>query len=197
VPIATFADQRLAALLEQRREAELVQCALRGRPFDHPETQITLLFSLPLPDLPPTVIVEANQQATSNRNREQTLQARLCAATRQLLDQGVRAIDVKQLAAAAQASVVSVRRHWSYIARRLHLTMVTSRRAVRMPRGGVRFHRRMVLIRRGRRVPPPADSISEPASDEDRTTAVIKGKPAEGVPSMMNDQARRRFFPAA
>ena len=33
--------------------------ALRGRPFDHPDVQITLLFSLPLPGLPPTLLVEA------------------------------------------------------------------------------------------------------------------------------------------
>ena len=32
VQVPTFCDARLAALLEQRREAEMVQCALRGRP---------------------------------------------------------------------------------------------------------------------------------------------------------------------
>jgi hypothetical protein len=45
VSVPTFADPRLAALLAQRREAELLQCALRGRPFDHPDVQITLLLA--------------------------------------------------------------------------------------------------------------------------------------------------------
>ena len=58
VQVPTFADPRLAALLEQSRESELVQAALRGRPFDYPESQITLLFGLPLPSLPPTIVCE-------------------------------------------------------------------------------------------------------------------------------------------
>jgi hypothetical protein len=90
VQVPSFADSRLAALLEQRREAEILQCALRGRPFDHPEVQITLLFSLPLPGLPPTVIVEAATSPTSNGGRERTVKERLYSAAQQLLNQGAR-----------------------------------------------------------------------------------------------------------
>jgi hypothetical protein len=61
VEATTFADRRLAALLAQAREAELLQCALRGRPFDHPDVQITLLFGLPVPGLEPTIICEVPQ----------------------------------------------------------------------------------------------------------------------------------------
>lgn len=68
-----FADPRLAALLEQQREAELLQCALRGRPFDHPDVQITLLFSLPVPGLAPTIISEAPQGPESNGGRERAV----------------------------------------------------------------------------------------------------------------------------
>jgi hypothetical protein len=154
VQVPSFADNRLAALLEQRREAEMLQCALRGRPFDHADVQITLLFSLPLPGLPPTVIVEAATSPTSNGGRERTVKERLCSAAQQLLDQGARLIEVSQLAAAAQASVGTVRRHLAHIAARLRLRLLTRRRTTAMPRGGVRHYERQVLLRRGRHVPP-------------------------------------------
>jgi hypothetical protein len=155
VQVPTFADPRLAALLKQRREAELLQCALRGRPFDHPDVHITLLFSLPVPGLPPTEILEAPHRPESNGGREVATRERLCAAAQQLLDRGVRVIDVALLAETAQTSVVATRKHWRHIATRLHLSMHTRRRAAPMPRGGARSVARMVLIRKGRTVPPP------------------------------------------
>ena len=155
VQVPTFADPRLAALLEQRREAELLQCALRGRPLDHPDVQITLLFSLPVPGLTPTVISEAPQGPESNGGRELAVKERLCLATQQLIDRGVRVIDVNLLAETAQVSVVATRKHWRHVAARLHLAMHTRRRAAPMPRGGARSVARMVLIRKGRAVPPP------------------------------------------
>ena len=138
----------------QRREAELLQCALRGRPFDHPDVQITLLFSLPVPGLTPTVICEAPQRPESNGGRELAVKERLCAAAQQLLERGVRVIDVALLAEAAQTSVVVTRKHWRHVATRLHLAMYTRRRTTPMPRGGARSVARMVLVRRGRVVPP-------------------------------------------
>jgi hypothetical protein len=136
------------------REAELLQCALRGRPFDHPDVQITLLFSLPLPGLPPTVITEAPTSPQSNSGCEQAAKAQLCAAARGLLASGVRVIAADALAVAAQLSAVTPRRHLAHVASRLLLRLITRRRTVRMPRGGLRHYERLVLVRHGRRVPP-------------------------------------------
>ena len=188
VQVPTFADPRLEALLEHRREAELLQCALRGRPFDHPDVQITLLFSLPVPGLPPTVIVEAAQQPESNSGREAVVKARLCAAAQQLLDQGVRVIEVSRLARAAQASTVTTRKHWMHVAARLHLQSVTRRRATAMPNGGVRHYERMVLIRRGRLVPETAASLAAPSDSAIQADA----QPCEAKRSPMSDQARKK-----
>ncbi|HMQ29528.1 MAG TPA: hypothetical protein PKD53_02325 [Chloroflexaceae bacterium] len=188
VPVPTFADSRLAALLEQRREAELLQCALRGRPFDHPDVQITLLFGLPVPGLPPTVIVETAQSEQSNAGRERAVKVRLCAAAQQLLDGGVRVIDVEQLAKAALVSVVTTRKHWLHVATRLQLRSVRRRQLAAMPRGGQRSYERMVLMRRGRWVPPnvvprqPAETPCAPSSCSSQGFEV----PA------MNDQARNQ-----
>ena len=188
IQVPTFADPRLAALLEQRREAELLQCALRGRPFDHPEVQITLLFSLPVPGLEPTLIAEAPQGPESNGGRERSVQARLCAAAQQLLDRGVRVIDVAMLAEAAQVSVVATRKHWRHVAARLHLAMHTRRRMAAMPRGGARSVPRMVLIRRGRAVPPQAPS--QPP-DADTVLDDAASEPLDRTPAM-SDHARDR-----
>jgi hypothetical protein len=191
VQVPTFVDPRLAALLEHRREAELLQCALRGRPFDHPDVQITLLFSLPLPGLPPTVIVEAANSPASNGGRERAGKAGLVAAAQQLLDQGARVIGAGELAAAAQMSVVTTRRHLAHVAARLRLRIVTRRRAVAMPRGGVRHYERVVLMRRGRQVPMVAD---EPRAEPSRQcdTDEHAGSPLPG-PAMM-DQARKKAW---
>jgi hypothetical protein len=190
VPVPTFADPRLAALLEQRREAELLQCALRGRPFDHPDVQITLLFGLPIPGLPPTVIVEAAQSEQSNAGRERVVKARLCAAAQQLLDSDTRVIDVERLAEAAQVSVVTTRKHWLHVAARLGLRAVRRRQLAAMPRGGERSYERMVLVRRGRWVPP--------SSDHQRTPAALDSQPRvaeqDPAPPAMSDQARNRSF---
>jgi hypothetical protein len=190
VPVATFADQRLAALLNQRREAELLQCALRGRPLEHPDTQITLLFGLPVPGLAPTIIVEAAQSEASNAGREAAVKARLCAAAQQLLDQGVRVIDVERLTSAARVSPATTRKYWAHVAARLRLRSLRRRHTAAMPRGGERSYERMVLVQRGRwaapRVEPqhtPEMSASTGEAGLSRTTAAA-----------MNDQARNHRF---
>jgi hypothetical protein len=173
VPVVTFADERLAALLESRREAEMVQCAMRGRPLDHPEAQITLLFGLPLPGLEPTTVRE-DDSPTSNGGRQATARDTLAEATRALLDGGARVLGVDDLAGATGQSVVTVRRHMAAVAGRLGLRLVQQRRVVPLPQGGQRTYERQVLMRRGRRVPPqPAptpcsDDRSEPTGGRDQ-----------------------------
>ncbi len=169
----------------QRREAELLQCALRGRPFDHSDTQITLLFSLPVPGLEPTLIVEAAQSPESNAGREAAAKARLCAAAQQLLDRAVRVIDVHRLASAAHASVGTVRKHWAHIAARLHLRIATRRERAAMPRGGARVFARMVLLRRGRWVPQRTDQ-------QPLEARVSADATADETTPVMCDQARKR-----
>lgn len=164
VEVTTFADPRLAALLEMRREAELVQAALRGRPFDHPEAQITLLFSLPLPGLPPTVIAEAAASPASNEGRTAAVQARLVTAAQEVLTSGEQVLTVPVLAAAAGMSVTTVREHWQTLARTLHLRATHRRTRRAMPHGGVRFYRAEVLMRRGRWVPPPRAPVGAAAA---------------------------------
>jgi hypothetical protein len=190
VHVPIFADRRLQALLEQRREAELLQCALRGRPFDHPDVQITLLFSLPVPGLPPTVIVEAPTSPASNGGRERATKARLCAAAQQLLDKGAKVIEVGHLANEAQASVSTVRRHLAHVAARLHLQLRTRRRTVAMPRGGVRSVKRLVLLRRGRVVPPKPDRLS--GAQESEAGASTLAEPGTSV--VMIDRACKKRF---
>ena len=190
VPVAGFADPRLAALLAQRREAELLQCALRGRPFDHQDTQITLLFGLPVPGLPPTVIVEAAQSEQSNAGRERAVKARLCAAAQQMLDGGVRVVDVQRLSEAAQASVATTRKHWLHVAARLGLRAVRRWHRCAMPRGGQRSYERMVLVRRGRWVPPRSPTQRSPTVFEGLPEVTDRASP----PPAMSDQARNRSF---
>ncbi len=158
VDVAAFADTRLAALLEQSREAEMEQAALRGRPFDHPEAQITLLFGLPLPNLPPTAIREgADGAPTSNRAREATAREILATAAQQLLDHGQRVVSVDDLATATGQSVTTVRKHMPALAGRLSLRLSQQRRLVSLPKGGQRAYERAVLVRRGRWVPSQAE----------------------------------------
>ena len=153
VSVPTFVDGRLAALLQARREAELLQAALRGRPFDHPDTQITLLFSLPLAGLPPTEILQ-DLPERSNAARAAAVAAQLIAAGRHLLEVGRGLLSVYDLARAACTSVTTVRVHWRVIATALRLRPLIERRIRPMPRGGVRLYLRAVLLPRGRRVPP-------------------------------------------
>ena len=160
VEIHAFADPRLDALLTQQREAEMTQAALRGRPFDHPEAQITLLFGLPLPTLPPTEVREEKGAETSNMSRQEAAHTRLIAAAQQLLDSGTRVISVEMLADATGQSVVTIRKHLAAISGRLRLRMVNQRRMVSLPNGGQRPYERIVLMRRGRDVPP-----ADPAAD--------------------------------
>ncbi|MBX0328354.1 hypothetical protein K2Z83_11770 [Oscillochloris sp. ZM17-4] len=173
VDVPVFADPRLAALLESRREAELLQCAMRGRPLDHPEAQITLLFGLPLPGLAPTTVREDDSPA-SNGGRQATARDTLAEAARRLLNGGMRVLGVDDLAGATGQSVVTVRRHLAAVAGRLRLRLVQQQRIVALPQGGERAYKRQVLMRRGRRVPPqpaPApcsDDRSEPTGGRDQ-----------------------------
>ncbi|NTU79518.1 MAG: hypothetical protein HGA45_08965, partial [Chloroflexales bacterium] len=158
VQVPTFVDPRLAALLEQRRESELVQAALRGRPLDHPDAQITLLFGLPLPSLPPTVVQEGEGAApTSNASRTAAARTTLAGAAQELLDRGMRVIGVEELAQATGISVVTVRKHLPAVAGRLGLRLVQQRRVIALPRGGQRAYERWALVRRGRLAPPPEE----------------------------------------
>lgn len=154
VQVPTFVDTRLAALLAHRREAELVQAALRGRPLDHPEAQITLLIGLPLESLPPTEVQEGAVSSQSNAGRQEQARATIASTVEQLLADGKRVISVGDLASATGMSEVTIRRHLPYLAGRLCLRLVQQRRMVFLPRGGQRVYRRMVLVKRGRNAPP-------------------------------------------
>jgi hypothetical protein len=158
IQVPTAADPRIAALLHAHREAEMEQAALRGRPLEHPEAQITILASLPLPGLPPTIICAATSSPRSNTGRERATIDRLLAATQQLLDDGKRVLDALIIARAADMSVVTVRKHWDVLASRLHLRVVKQRATYLMPRGGQRIQFHAVLLQRGRQVPPATDT---------------------------------------
>jgi hypothetical protein len=177
IQVPTAADPRIAALLQAHREAEMEQAALRGRPLSHPEAQITILSSLPLPGLPPTIICAAACSPQSNTGRERATIEGLLAATQQLLDDGKRVLDAPTIARAAGISVVTVRKHWEALASRLHLRAVKQRATYRMPRGGQRIQLRAVLVRRGRLVPPATHSSA--ASEH----------PVPMIPEPMLDQA--------
>jgi len=165
IEVPTAVDPRIAALLHAHREAEMEQVALRGRPLEHPEAQITILASLPLPGLPPTIICAATSSPQSNTGRERATIEGLLVTTRQLLDDGKRVLDTPMIARAASVSVVTVRRHWEIIASRLHLRAVKQRATRSMPRGGQRTHTRAVLVRRGRQVPPRHTTVpNEPST---------------------------------
>jgi hypothetical protein len=192
VAVPTFADARLAALLETRREAEMAQCALRGRPLDHPDVQITILGSLPLPGLTPTEIREAPVSARSNHGRQAQLKQRLVIAGRTLLQQECRHLDVGTLARAAGTSVTTVRAHWSELAAALGLVPTTERRRQRMPRGGWRTYTVAVLARRqrGRRVPARSDEVS--STDGCAVSKAATGDVPRTEPRAIALQSKRR-----
>jgi hypothetical protein len=185
IQVPTAADPRVAALLEAHREAEMEQAALRGRPLEHPEAQITILSSLPLPGLPPTIICAATSSPQSNTGRERATIEGLLVTTQQLLDEGKRILDASMIARMANVSVVTVRKHWEVLASRLHLRAVKQRATYLMPRGGQRIQLRAVLVRRGRQVPPvtytppqrhlPAPMSSEPMLDQARNMESVTG----------------------
>ena len=183
VSVPTFADARLAALLEQQREAELLQAALRGRPFDHPDVQITLMFALPLENLPPTVIVEDAQAGSSSVRRAVTLQTLIDAGT-QLLQEGRGVLDRDALMLATGASSTTVREHWSDLARALRLKPLIHRRIRPMPNGGARFYAQPVLVRRGRAVPSAAAKGAVIGTCDDETRHPTYS--ASQCPAMMN-----------
>jgi hypothetical protein len=169
VQVPTFRDGRLAALLENRREAEMVQCAMRGRPLDHPEAQITLLFGLPLPGLTPTVVREGGSSPESNIGRQEAVKHKLIEAARELLSAGTRTISVESLAEAASTSAGTVRKYWGYLADTLRLRASYQIR-VEAPLSGRRFrtYQRMILSQRGRAVPqqPVPSTVQEAQAPE-------------------------------
>ena len=180
VPVPTFADPRLAALLQTRRESEMEQCAMRGRPFDHPDSQITVLCGLPLPGLPPTQIVEAAATPQSNAGRQAAARAALADAAQALLTDGTRVLSVEALAQATGQSVVTVRKHLAAIAGRLRLRLVRQRRRVRLTHGGQRDYERTVLVQRGRAAPT---SRAAPLPDPAPTAGADQGAPASTPPA--------------
>lgn len=162
VDVPTFVDQRLTALLENRREAEMVQCAMRGRPFDHPETQITLMFGMPLPGLQPTEIRYGIASPESNQGRHNQTMEKLIKAIQKLLDSGKRIISIDDIVRATDVSSGVVRKYWEYLAVHFHLRHGhQTRRHGQASIGQQRMYRRKVLIRRGRTVPPKPDSTPE------------------------------------
>lgn len=150
--VPTFADSRLQALLAASRESELLQAALRGRPLDHPDAQITLLFGLPLAGLSPTEITEAEASSTSNAGRQARALTAILAAGQRLLDAGQRTLTVRDLAEAAGVSAVTIREHCHTIATHLHLRSRQHQRTALMPKGGRRVYQLLVLVKKGRRV---------------------------------------------
>jgi hypothetical protein len=162
IQVPTFADPLPAALLHSRREAEMTQAALRGRPWEYPDAQITILGSLPLPGLAPTTITLAPVLPSSNDERTRIALGRVIQAARQLLVAGQRVLDASSLASAAGVSVGTVRKHWTALASNLRLRALKIRSRQGMPHGGQREHIRAVLVRRGR---------CAPADANDRTTS--------------------------
>ena len=169
ISVITFADPRLAALLERQREAEMAQCALRGRPFDHPEVQISLLFSLPLPGLAPTIITDHTPSPTSNGGRQATAALRLIASAQRLLQSGYRSLNVEAIAHDAGASVVTVRTHWLTVAQALHLQC--SSEYIQMP--GKRTYQRSVLIPTAQAAPQSTDQ----ADNKESLMCLIRADP--------------------
>lgn len=173
VQVPTFADQRLATLLAHRREAELVQAALRGQPLDHPDAQITLLFGLPLESLRPTEVQEGTISPQSNTGRQEQARAVTTTAIEQLLADGKKVISVEDLAGVTGMSEVTIRRHVPYLAGRLRLRLIQQRRTVFLPKGGQRVYRRMVLLQRGRRIlsdVKPSQGVDMSCGEQPETT---------------------------
>lgn len=85
------------------------------------------------------------------------------------------------------AALYTVRRHLAHVAARLHLRLLTRRRTVAMPRGGVRHYERLVLLRRGRVIPPSP----EPPHREPETETVAPGD-QPGRSQTTIDRARKK-----
>jgi hypothetical protein len=156
----------------------MVQCALRGRPLDHPEAQITLLFGLPLPGLEPTIIWEEAPTPTSNGGRQATAVLKLIAAANALLDQGQTRLAASDLAEAAQISEVTARTHWQAVAQALGLRDEEEQISAR---GRARTYRRRVLVRADS-VEGGAVSSTDQADNKDTLTCLIHtALPAEAL----------------
>jgi hypothetical protein len=167
VQVPTFADHRLAALLEQRREAEMAQAALRGRPFEHPEAQITLLFGLPLPQLPPTEVQSDMLSPKSNAARFDEAREKVLEAAKALFAANKHVIDVEDIENITQQSVPTIRKHMAAVASHLKVRLVKRKRWVKLPNGGHRTYDRSVLIQQNHQTP----AQEQPSSLE--TTATI------------------------
>jgi hypothetical protein len=172
IQVADFADPRLAALLELRREAEMVQTALRGRPLDHPEARITLLFSLPLPGLTPTEVIDAPPTPTSNGGRQAKALLGLIASTRQLLAQRSQAISVTDLVSATGMSESTVRKYWAEIAEALALNTTV----VQTIGSNNQTYQRAVLI-------PPPTSMDHADDQDSIICAIHASEPPQPAPA--------------
>lgn len=182
IPVTTFRDQRLAALLAQRREAEMVQCALRGRPFDYPDAQITLLFTLPLPGLQPSEIVVPTPGPDSNGGRQAATTLRLIAGAQALLAAGETRLSVQHLAQAAGASVVTVRAHWHTVAAALQLTPGEEH----VQHRGKRIYTRAVLMAAAPDSASESRKSTDQAHNKDSLMRLICAQPAEGLPGAVD-----------
>jgi hypothetical protein len=176
IQVPTFADPRLAALLESRREAEMLQCALRGRPLDHPEAKITLLFGLPLPGLGPTVIQEEAPTPTSNGGRQAAAVLKLIAAANALIAQGQTRLAATELAEAAQISEVTARTHWQAVAQALGLR---DEEEQIQARGRARTYRRRVLVQQDVEMAVPTNSTDQADNNDSITCLIHTDLPAE------------------
>ncbi|NNJ13049.1 hypothetical protein EKD04_022240 [Chloroflexales bacterium ZM16-3] len=168
IEVPIFADPRLAALLESRREAELIQCAMRGSPLDHPEAQITLLFGLPLPGLEPTTVRE-DDSPTSNGGRQAAAVLKIIAAASTMIAQKQTRLTATELAHAAQISEVTVRTHWQAVAQALGLSDEEEQARAK---GRARTYRRRVLVR-AESVEDGAANSTDQADNKDSITCLI------------------------
>jgi hypothetical protein len=178
IEVPIFADPRLMALLESRREAEMVQCALRGRPLDHPEVQITLLFGLPLPGLEPSTIVEPTPTPTSNGGRQATAVLRIITAANTLIAQGQPRLTAADLAQAAQVSEVTVRTHWQAVAQALGLSDEEEHASAPTR---ARTYRRRVLVRQAIETTVPTNSTDQADNKDSLTCLIHTDLPAEMI----------------
>ena len=181
IAVTTFADPRLAALLESKREAEMLQCAMRGRPRDHPEAQITLLFSMPLPGLTPTEIRESEASPTSNGGRQATALLKIIASMKMLMAGGQTRFTVMDLAQAAQVSEVTVRTHWRAVAEVLGLKDEDDA----APSKRRRSYRRRVLVSTAIERDTVGESTDQADNKDSITCLIHTDEPAQSIAADM------------
>ncbi|NNJ12754.1 hypothetical protein EKD04_020725 [Chloroflexales bacterium ZM16-3] len=186
VQVPTFADARLAALLESQREAEMVQCAMRGRPLDHPEVQITLLFGLPIPGLTPTEIREDTPSPTSNGGRQAAAVLKIIASAKVLLEMGQTRLAAIELAQAAEVSEVTVRTHWKVVAETLGL----SDEEDATPSKRCRRYRRRVLVSTATERDTAGESTDQADNKDSLTCLIHTAEPDQPISANVSETAQ-------